>query len=116
MNLIIILVLLLYIYFTATGKGRVSNKETLTNVIDDSYYIDSSGEKHIIKTLPVQLNDITELKYTTTSSSHVKFVSTKGNYNTISSENRLDIINNKPKIYQSFHIYNTETPFSGTLF
>lgn len=109
MNLIIILVLILCVYF-------ISNTETLANDIDESYYVDFNGKKHKIKKLPIQLNDITELKYIGTSSSHVKFVSTKGTYNTLISENRLDIINNKPSIYQSFHIYNSENPFSGTLF
>jgi hypothetical protein len=94
----------------------VSNKETLTNVIDYSYYIDSSGVKHIIKELPIQLNDITELKYTTTSLSHIKFVTTKGGYNNLSSKNEMTIINGRPSAYQFIHLQNKYVPFSGTLF
>jgi hypothetical protein len=107
MNIVIIFLIIIAFFYLLFSK-----KESFSN---ESYYIDASG-KHYINKLPIQLNNIKELKYTTTSSSHVKFVTTRGSYNNLSTENEMTIINGKPSIYQSIHLQNKYVPFSGTLF
>lgn len=111
-NIVILFLLIVIIYFITT-------RETLDNITDEiySYYIDALGDKHVIKDsdLPLTLNDITSLRYTNTSSNKIKFVTTKGSYTTIQTKNQLNIINNKPTMYQLLHISNV-TPFSGILF
>jgi hypothetical protein len=107
MNIVIIFLIIIAFFYFITCK-----KESFAN---ESYYVNSSG-KHYITKLPIQLNDINELKYTSTSSSHVKFVKTRGHYNNLSTENEMTIINGKPSMYQSIHLKNKYIPFSGTLF
>jgi hypothetical protein len=111
-NIVILFILIVIIYFITT-------RETLDNTTDkiDSYYIDALGDKHVIKDsdLPLTLNDITSLRYTSTSSNKIKFVTTKGSYTTVQTKNQINIINNKPTMYQLLHISNV-IPFSGILF
>jgi hypothetical protein len=107
MNVIIIIIILLFMYF-------MYNQENFNSEDEQSYYIDSNRQKHIITKLPLKLENITELKYASTSSSKIKFVTTKGYYNTLISTNQINIINNRPTTLQLFHIQN-KTPFSGIL-
>lgn len=110
MNTIIILVIVIIILYFYTKT------ESLENTESDSYYIDASGQKHDITDLPITVNNIIELKYTNTlPSSNIKFVTTKGSYKTIKSENQINIINNKQTMYQLLHLSNN-IPFSGILF
>lgn len=109
-NIVIFIIIIFLIFYFITTT------ESLQNIDSDSYYIDSSGYKHEIKNLPLTVNNITELKYISYNSPHVKFLTTKGSYNKISTESKLQIINNDKKSYQLLHIQNKSMPFSGTLF
>lgn len=104
MNTIIIIFIILCILF------YVNSTESFEN-----YYIDSTGTKHNITKLPITLSNITELNYSSKDNESLKFVTTKGGYNNISTENQLTTINGQQTIYQSLHLKNT-TPFSGILF
>jgi len=107
MNSIIILFIILCILF------YINSKESFEN--DNNYYIDSEG-KHNITKLPITLTNITELKYSSKdNNNNLKFVSTKGGYNNISTKNQLSIINGQQSFIQSLHLKNT-IPFSGVLF
>lgn len=107
MNTIIILfAIILCIFF-------YQSKESFEN--NNNYYIDSTETKHIINKLPMTFNNILELKYTSNENGILKFVTTKGAYNNISTENQLTTVNGQQTMYQSLHLKNT-TPFSGVLF
>lgn len=107
MNTIIILfAIILCIFF-------YQSKESFEN--NNNYYIDSNETKHVITKLPMTFKDILELKYTSNENGNLKFVTTKGGYNNISTENQLTNINGQQRFLQSLHLKNT-TPFSGVLF
>lgn len=110
MNIIVILaiiLLLLYIYNLP--------KETLLMDTEDngSYYIDQFG-KHPIYNLPLQLNDIYELKYINTKKNTSKFFVTKGHYKHSYSKNKMVMSNGDSSTYQLIHVKN-DIPFSGIL-
>jgi hypothetical protein len=87
----------------------INSKESFEN-----YYIDSNKTQHDITKIPIVLNDIIELKYSSKENDNLKFVTTKGGYNNVSSENQLTTINGKETRLMSLHLQNT-VPFSGIL-
>lgn len=103
--LIIIIIVLCILY----------NSSELFENTSDNYYIDSNGTKHTINNIPINLTNILELKFSTTESPNVKFITTKGSYNNITTENEMSSVNNKQTMYKSIHIKNN-IPFSGVLF
>lgn len=107
MNTIIIIFLIILCIFFYNSQESFENNH--------NYYIDSNSTKHIITKLPITLTNILELKYTSKNNENLKFVTTKGGYNNISTENQLTTINGQQTMYQSLHLKNN-IPFSGILF
>lgn len=102
-TIVIFFIIILCIFF-------YNSKESFEN-----YYLDSEGTKHLISKIPVTLTNIIELKYESKDNNNLKFVTTKGAYNNISTQNQLTTMNGQQDMYQSLHIKNTN-PFSGILF
>jgi hypothetical protein len=109
-TLLIIIIILIIVLFIYNSSELFENNNNI-----DNYYIDSNGLKHIIKTAPMKLTNILELKFSTKEALNVKFITTKGSYNNLSTENEFTSVNGEQTMYKSIHIKNN-IPFSGILF
>ena len=104
------LFVILCILYTFLYKQENLENETLIN-----YYTDSTGT-HPINTLPIKLNNITELKYINYKGGKLNFnmISGPSRFKAFSSYNETNIINNIPTQIQTLYVFN-DTPFSGVL-
>ena len=109
MNYLYIIIILSILSTFWYKQENLENENTL------NYYTDSTGT-HSITTLPITLNNITELKYVNHKGGKLSFniISGPSKFTAFSSYNETNIINNVPTQTQTLYILNN-TPFSGTL-